>query len=285
MSTKNVAAVAGQSDDSDVVAGLSFKQRERRFVNVLIRGTQKPWLLDCGSDISVVDKKVAKELQIPYKPVQGSQVRSVSNNGLAIIGRAKVRTNVEETTFSEVVFVAEQLCDSVILGSSALAKFQSLTINCGGLAPPLIVTSQCSDSFSGETAGFVKTDPFPIFTLTEDAVPVRCPSRFRTESDKQFIADEISKLLKAGIIEESQSPWRSHVVISTNANHKKRLSIDYASTINRFTIPDGYPIAVIEELPSRVSNCKWYSNIDLISDRLPPVAFAEGGAAINGIRS
>ena len=74
MSTKKVAAVAGQSDDSDVVAGLSFKQRERRFVNVLIKGTQKPWLLDCGSDISVVDKNFAKEQQIPYKPVQGSQV-------------------------------------------------------------------------------------------------------------------------------------------------------------------------------------------------------------------
>ena len=42
MSTKNVAAVAGQSDDSDVGAGLSFKQRERRFLNVLIKGTQKP---------------------------------------------------------------------------------------------------------------------------------------------------------------------------------------------------------------------------------------------------
>ena len=125
------------------------------------------------------------------------------------------------------------------------------------------MASQCSDSSSDETAGFVKIDPFPIITLTEDAVPVRCPSRFRTESDKQFIADEISKLLKAGIIEESQSPWRSQVVISTTANHKKRLSIDYASTINRFTIPDGYPIPVIDELLPRVSNWKWYSYIDL----------------------
>ena len=173
--------------------------------------------------------------------------------------------SIEETTFSEVVFVAEQLCDSAILGFSALAKFQSLTINYGGLAPPLIVASQCSDSSSDETAGFVKIDPFPIITLTEEAVPVRCPSQFRTESDKQFIAGEISKLLKAGIIEESQSPWRSQVVISTTANHKKRLCIDYAATINRFTIPDGYPIPVMDELLSRVSNWKWYSYIDLKS--------------------
>ena len=173
--------------------------------------------------------------------------------------------SVEETTFSEVIFVAEQLCDSAILGSSVLAKFQSLTINYGGLAPPLIVASQYSDSFSDETAGFVKIDPFPIFTLTEDAVPVRYASRFKTELDKQFIADEISKLLKAGIVEESQSPWRSQVVISTTANHKKRLCIDYASTINRFFNPDGYPIPVIDELLSRVSNWKWYSYIDLKS--------------------
>ena len=111
----------------------------------------------------------------------------------------------------------------------------------------------------------MKIDPFPIITLTEDASPVRCPSRFRTESDKQFIAGEIAKLLKTGIIEESQSPWRSQVVISTTANHKKRLCIDYASTLNRFTIPDVYPIPVIDELLSRVSNWKWYSYIDLKS--------------------
>ena len=53
------------------------------------------------------------------------------------------------------------------------------------------------------------------------------------------------------------------MVISTTANHKKRLCIDYASTINRFTIPDGYPIPVIDELLSIVSNWKWYSYIDL----------------------
>ena len=55
------------------------------------------------------------------------------------------------------------------------------------------------------------------------------------------------------------------MVISTTANHKKRLCIDYASTRNRFTIPDGYPIPVIDELLSRVSNWKWYSYIDLKS--------------------
>jgi hypothetical protein len=108
-------------------------------------------------------------------------------------------------------------------------------------------------------------DPFPIITLSVDAKPIRCPSRFRSEADRLFIQDEVKKLCKSGVIEPSRSPWRSQVVVVSNNSHKKRMCIDYASTVNRFTVPDAYPIPIIAQLLSTVATWTWYSYIDLKS--------------------
>ena len=57
--------------------------------------------------------------------------------------------------------------------------------------------------------------PFPIIAVSPDAAPIRTKPRPRTSADKQFIGEEVRKLLNKGVIAESQSPWRSHVVIVT----------------------------------------------------------------------
>jgi len=46
---------------------------------------------------------------------------------------------------------------------------------------------------------------------------------------------------------------------------KKRLVIDYSTTINRFTLVDAYPLPNIEELVNKVAQAKYYSSLDLRS--------------------
>jgi len=46
---------------------------------------------------------------------------------------------------------------------------------------------------------------------------------------------------------------------------KKRLVIDYSTTIHRFTLLDAYPLPNIEELVNRVTQDKYYSSLDLRS--------------------
>ena len=48
-------------------------------------------------------------------------------------------------------------------------------------------------------------------------------------------------MLKEGIMEPSQSPWRAQILVVSPENHKKRLVVDYSQTINRFTLLDAYP--------------------------------------------
>ncbi|ROT74721.1 hypothetical protein C7M84_006746 [Penaeus vannamei] len=69
--------------------------------------------------------------------------------------------------------------------------------------------------------------------------------RYSTE-DREFIEEEVQRLLKEGIIEPSNSPWRAHVVVK-GESRKKRLAIDYSETINKFTLLDSYPFPRIDE--------------------------------------
>ena len=51
--------------------------------------------------------------------------------------------------------------------------------------------------------------------------------------------------LAADIIEPARSPWRAQVLVVTQGT-KRRLVIDYSTTINRFTLLDAYPLPNIK---------------------------------------
>jgi hypothetical protein len=71
--------------------------------------------------------------------------------------------------------------------------------------------------------------------------------------------------MKAGIIEESRSPWRAQVLITGGMNQKKRMVIDYSRTINRFTLLDAYPLPNISTMARNIGQYSIYSALDLKS--------------------
>ena len=100
--------------------------------------------------------------------------------------------------------------------------------------------------------------------LSSDCKPIACRSRQYSNEELKYIDEEIERLLKADIIEPSRSPWRAQVLV-VNRGDKKRLVIDYSTTINRFTNLDAYPLPRIEVLVNRIASDKYYSSIDLRS--------------------
>ena len=109
-------------------------------------------------------------------------------------------------------------------------------------------------------------DPPKLFyNIKEDCRPIACKSRKYSDSDKLFISEEVSKLLKAGIIERSHSPWRAQVLITNDDRHRRRMVIDYSRTINKFTELDAYPLPRLDDMAFQVSRYKVYSALDLKS--------------------
>ncbi|MCG7866651.1 MAG: DDE-type integrase/transposase/recombinase [Candidatus Thiodiazotropha taylori] len=71
-------------------------------------------------------------------------------------------------------------------------------------------------------------------------------------------------MLKRGVIEPSNSPWSSPVVLVTKKDGTIRFCIDYR-VLNDCTVKDAYPIPRVDECLDALSGSKWYSSMDLNS--------------------
>lgn len=104
--------------------------------------------------------------------------------------------------------------------------------------------------------------------LTEHRYISRKPYRCNI-IDQQEIEKQVSKLLEAGLIEESTSPFGAPVTLAfkkyaDGSKKKDRLCIDF-SALNKIIVPESQPFPLIEDLIIKARDCKWFSVLDINS--------------------
>ena len=107
--------------------------------------------------------------------------------------------------------------------------------------------------------------PILFSTITKQrAKPITTKSRYASKENQEYLTQEIDRLLEAGIIEPSSSPWRAQAFVVRRGS-KPRMVIDYSETINRYTEPDGYPFPEVETILDGAAQDKYFSRVDLKS--------------------
>ena len=89
--------------------------------------------------------------------------------------------------------------------------------------------------------------------------PRRPPLAFADEEDKI-----IQKQLKAGVIQESTSPWSSPLVYVRKKDGTTRPCVDYRR-LNDVTVKDAYPLPRIDSCLDCLGSARWFSTLDLQS--------------------
>ena len=101
---------------------------------------------------------------------------------------------------------------------------------------------------------------------TGNARPLRQGLRRHPQAHLEIIDAQVDKMLEAGIIEESASPWASNIVLVKKAesNAPPRCTVDYRR-LNLLTYKDAYPLPNIGACLDALEGCSYFSCLDLRS--------------------
>ena len=211
---------------------------------------------DSASSSSFIHPTCAENLQLKLIPITQDYEVGMASKSLKATAThcCEVELKLKDRVYDKVkLFVLPNLCTSLILGLDFLSRHKSVTLNYGGTEPPLSI---CGFST-------LKTKPKSLFpNFPPDCKPVADSRRKYSTEDQQFIAQEVDRLMKEGIIAPSRSPWRAQVVI-VKKEGKKRLTVDYSQTINLYTQLDAYPLPLISDLLNQIAQNRIFSTVDL----------------------
>ena len=94
--------------------------------------------------------------------------------------------------------------------------------------------------------------------------PIKQPPRRVPIHKRAIVEQEVAKMLHKGVIEISDSPWSSPIVLVTKKGGDTRFCVDFRE-VNNITRKDAYPLPRIEDNLDALQGAHWYSTLDLLS--------------------
>jgi len=99
--------------------------------------------------------------------------------------------------------------------------------------------------------------------LKEDT-PIKQRYRPLNPAMQQVVNRELDKMLAEGVVEPSNSPWSSPIVIVPKKNNEYRFCVDYRK-VNSVSLKDSYPLPYINAILDKLRKAKFISTLDLKS--------------------
>ena len=96
-----------------------------------------------------------------------------------------------------------------------------------------------------------------------DATPIKQPARRVPLKQREEVNVLLEEMRSQRVIEPSQSPWSSPVVL-VQKDGSKRFCVDYRK-LNEVTKRDSYPLPRVDTTLDAVSGSSWFSTLDLKS--------------------
>ena len=107
--------------------------------------------------------------------------------------------------------------------------------------------AQNEDLFAKSDLDLGCTDLVKATIETGDHPPIKQRPYRLPFSQRKLVEEHIQKMLQAGIISPSRSPWSSPIVIVDKKDGQKRFCVDLRA-LNKIVVKNSYPLPRIDDI-------------------------------------
>lgn len=276
------------------------KPRDNRpFIQVLVHDVPVVALIDSGACRSFLGKpclKLLNKFKIKVHAADISSVNTASGEPVHILGYAFLPLNIDGKPLVIEVLVSDQITSPLILGADFLNRFEtklnfkeqrfsfkkvtgeantdiddtSVYSMSGGVCSKLStkeedVLNMVVDKFKElDRPELGCTDRFMHVIDTGDAAPIKQRHYSLSPYMHNIMKEKIEEMLRLQVIEPSNSPWASPVVLVKKGSGEYRFCFD-GRRLNEVTKKDAYPLPKVDGILNRLRDAKYISSIDLKS--------------------
>ncbi|KAL5555888.1 hypothetical protein UlMin_038124 [Ulmus minor] len=289
-------SIIPSSTDLSFNSLMGFTSAQTLKLQGMLNGKSVVVLIDSGASHSFISSRLVTELSIPFVSTEGYGVQVGDGTRCAdvVLGvtwlqkLGEVKANWKVFTMEFQLGNTSVHCQGDPTLCCILVSLKSLIrtmgVEGGGLLLELCSTlvdkegadySIVPEALQGILQGFPS-----VFDIPRDLPPQRSkehqielkagaePPNIRPYRYPQFQKEEIERLvadmLALGVIRPSSSPFSSPVLLVKKKDGSWRFCVDYRA-LNKLTIPDKYPIPIIDELLDELHGASVFSKLDLKS--------------------
>lgn len=117
-----------------------------------------------------------------------------------------------------------------------------------------------ADIFAAEERDCTHTDLVQHHIDTGNAPPIHLHHLILAK--QVVVEDKLQEMLIAGVIDPSDSPWSSPVVLVKKKDNSWRFCVDYRH-LNDATRKNSYLLPCIDEASDYITGAQWFSSLDL----------------------
>ena len=121
-----------------------------------------------------------------------------------------------------------------------------------------------NDLFAKDDCDLGQTDLVKAKIDPGDHAPIKQQPYWLPFSQRKLVQEHIENMLKAGIIEPSQSPWASPIVLVDKKDGSKRFCVDLRA-LNRVVKKNSYPLPRIDDILASLDGSQYFWSLDLRS--------------------
>lgn len=224
--------------------------------NVVVEGTEIPFKLDTGAEVTVVSQEVLELLGTDKIRQTSKKLCGPDRKPLPVTGEMSLTLNYKDRSTVQTIYVVKQLSQN-LLGLPAIRELQLLT-QVDEVETSIMEQYPALFTGLGTLQGDYKiqlkpdTQPFSLFTARNVPLPLRTK-----------VKDELNRMETLGVIARVEEPtlWCAGMVVVPKKSGAVRICVDFRS-LNESVLREAHPLPTVDETLAHLSGSTMFSKLD-----------------------